>query len=105
MGDRRFAIRIPRADHVDLYWQDQAGQTQQGVAQLADISRSGACVRAERPLRIGSALSLKYQNEDFPGTVRHCVRRGTGYLLGIEFQPGHRWSPQPRQLGALSPRT
>jgi ribosomal protein L15E len=96
MGDRRFAIRLPRADQVDLCWEDQAGQTQQSLAELADISRSGASVRSERPLRIGSALSLKYQNEDFPCTVKHCVRRGTGYLLGIEFQPGRRWSPPSR---------
>jgi hypothetical protein len=96
MGDRRFAMRLPRADQVDLCWQDQAGQIQQTIAELADISRSGASVRSERPLRIGSALSLKYQDQDFPCTVRHCVRRGAGYLLGIEFTPGHRWAPRAR---------
>jgi hypothetical protein len=89
-------MRILRADPVDLRWQDQAGEAQRGAAVLADISCTGASVRVERPLRIGSTLSITYHNEDLPGTVRHCVRQGTVYVLGIEFQRGFRWSPQPR---------
>ena len=93
MGDRRFATRIARADPVDLRWQDQAGQIQQGLAQLTDISPSGASVQAQRPLRMGTILTLHYQNEDLPATVRHCVKRGTVYVLGVEFRGGYRWSP------------
>jgi hypothetical protein len=91
MGDRRFADRVPRADSVDLRWQDQAGQPQHGVALLADISGSGARLQVPRPLRIGSTLSLSYQNQEFPATVKHCVKRGGIYILGIEFLDGHRW--------------
>jgi PilZ domain len=89
-------MRVPRAEPVELRWQDQAGQPQHGVAHLADISGSGASIRTPRPLRMGTALSLHYQNEEFPATVKHCVKRGAIYLLGIEFQAGHRWSLRPQ---------
>ena len=89
-------MRVPRADPVELRWQDQAGQAQQGVAELVDISASGASLHAPRPLRIGSILSLAYQSQEFPATVRHCVKRGAIYIIGIEFRAGHRWSPPPR---------
>ena len=94
MGDRRFELRVPRADPVDLRWEDQAGEPQHAVAQLANISPSGASVQSERPLKLGSTLSLGYQNKVFVSTVKHCVKQGAVYLLGIEFQPGNRWSPR-----------
>ncbi len=99
MRDRRFDLRVPRVDNprvddprvdnVDLRWKDQDGQMQHGVGQMAEISSSGASVRAQRPLRIGTALSLGYQSAEFPGTVRHCMKRGEFYYLGIEFQAAH----------------
>jgi len=92
MGDRRFATRVPRTDTADLRWQDQAGQAQEGVAQLADISASGASLRSPRPLRMGAPIIFRYQAEDFPAIVRHCVKRGAIYIIGIEFEVGHRWS-------------
>jgi hypothetical protein len=96
MGDRRFATRMSRAEQVDLTWQDQTGQTQHCAGHLTDISASGASVRSQRPLRLGSPLSLKFQNGDLPATVKYCVRRGAVYLVGIEFQRGYRWSPELR---------
>jgi hypothetical protein len=41
---------------------------------------------------MGVPVILRYQAEDFPATVRHCVKRGAIYLIGIEFEAGHRWS-------------
>jgi hypothetical protein len=96
MQDRRYGTRLARADSVDLRWQVQGGEIQHCVALLADISNTGASVQSERPMGIGSTLSINYQNADLPGTVKHCVKRGAGYVLGIEFQRGHRWSPPRR---------
>ena len=70
------------------------GEKQQGHADLADISRSGASVRAQHPLKIGSILTLGYQDQVLVGTVRSCVAGPTSYVLGIEFEDGYRWKPR-----------
>ena len=94
MIDRRFDLRMPVADTVSLRWTDQTGQEQQGTADLADISRSGASVRTQHPVIVGTKLSLGYQEQEFAGKVRGCVSGPTGYILGIEFADGHRWKPR-----------
>jgi hypothetical protein len=95
MNDRRFDVRVPVADTVSLCWTDQAGQKQQGPADLADISRSGASVRSQHPVKIGTTLSFGYQDQALVGKVRSCVSSPTGYVLGIEFEDGYRWKPRP----------
>ena len=95
MNDRRFDVRVPVADTVLLSWTDQTGQKQQGPADMADISRSGASVRAQHPVKVGTILSLGYQDQEFAGKVRSCVSGPTGYVLGIEFEDGYRWKPRP----------
>src|SRR5580704_2024419 len=94
MNDRRFDLRVPVADTVSLGWTDQAGKKQQGSADMGDISRSGASVRTRHPVKVGTKLSLGYQDQEFAGKVTHCVSGPTGYVLGIEFEDGSRWSPR-----------
>jgi hypothetical protein len=95
MIDRRFDVRVPVADTVLLSWTDQTGQKQDVPADMADISRSGASVRAQHPVKIGTKLSLGYQDQELVGKVRSCVSGPTGYVLGIEFEDGYRWKPRP----------
>ena len=95
MNDRRFDVRVPVADTVLLSWNDQAGQKQDGPAEMADISRSGASVRTQHPVKVGTKISLGYQDQELIGKVRSCVSRPTGYLVGIEFEDGYRWKPRP----------
>jgi hypothetical protein len=95
MNDRRFDVRVPVADTVLLSWTDQTGQKQQGPADLADISRSGASVRTQHPVKVGTKLSVGYQDQELVGKVRSCVSGPTGYVVGIEFEDGYRWKPRP----------
>jgi hypothetical protein len=94
MIDRRFDVRIPVADAVSVRWADPTGQRQQVSLELADISRSGASIRAQHPMKVGSMLSLDYQEQELVGTVRSCIVGPTGYVLGIEFEDGYRWKPR-----------
>ena len=94
MIDRRFDVRVPVADTVLLSWTDQTGQEQHIPADMADISRSGASIRAQHPVKIGTKLSLGYQDQELVGKVRSCVSGPTGYVLGIEFEDGYRWKPR-----------
>ena len=95
MNDRRFDLRVPVADTVLLSWTDHAGQKQDGHADMANISASGASVRAQHPVKVGTKLSLGYQDQEFAGKVRSCVSGPTGYVVGIEFEDGYRWKPRP----------
>ena len=103
MNDRRFDVRIPCEDSVRLSWMDHTGETLQDSAHLADISRSGASVRSRQPVKVGTTLSFRYQDQEFVSKVRHCVLAPSGYVLGIEFEEGYRWSPRQAPSEARQP--
>jgi hypothetical protein len=93
------------ADLVDVQWKDQNGRTRRGVANLEDISLSGACLQVDRPLALGTELHITYPNGELSGKVKYCVFREIGYFLGIEFDPGSRWSQRSyRPQHLLDPR-
>ena len=114
MMDRRIEPRMLCADLVDVQWKDSAGRSRRGVANLEDISLSGACLQVERPIPLGAAIRITYPNGELSGQVKYCVFREIGYFLGVEFDAGHRWSqrdfrPQhlldPRRLVSKSAKT
>ncbi len=94
MGERRFDIRLVRAEAVDVVGKESAGQTNYWDARLVNISASGASLQTQLPAQVGTTISFAYQNQVLTGKVKHCVSRKPGYLVGIEFQPGCCWSPQ-----------
>jgi len=105
MLDRRIEPRMLCADLVDVKWKDQTGRSRRGVANLEDISLSGACLQVERPVPLGTSFRISYPSGELVGTVRYCVFREIGYFLGIEFDPGNRWSQrQYRPQHLLDPR-
>jgi len=93
------------ADLVDIQWRDPSGRTRRGVANLEDISLSGACLQVERPVALGCALEISYPNGELSGKVKYCVFRDIGYFLGVEFEQGSRWSQREyRPQHMLDPR-
>ena len=80
------------AELVDVHWKDQNGKTKRVVANLDDISLTGACVQSEKPVPVGTSVHVSYPKGELPGTVRYCVFREVGYFVGIEFAPECRWS-------------
>jgi len=105
MFDRRIEPRMLCADLVDVQWKDQSGRTRRGVANLEDISLSGACLQVDRPVPLDTPFRISYPNGELMGTVKYCVFREIGYFLGIEFEAGSRWSQRhfrPQHL--LDPR-
>ena len=105
MLNRRIELRLLCADLVDIDWRDQSGRLRRGVANLEDISQSGACLQVEKPVALGAPLRLSYPGGVLLGRVKYCVFREIGYFLGIEFEAGSRWSRndfRPQHL--LDPR-
>lgn len=105
MYNRRSETRLLCADLVDINWKDKGGRTRRAVANLEDISGSGACLQTDVPVPLQTVLRISLPKGELQGTVRYCVYRQIGYFLGLEFEPGHRWSVRtfkPQHL--LDPR-
>ena len=105
MLDRRVEPRMLCADLVDVQWKDQSGRTRHSVANLEDISLSGACLQMDKPIQLNNTVRITYPSGELTGRIRYCVFREIGYFLGIEFDPGCRWSLkefQPQHM--LDPR-
>jgi PilZ domain len=94
MFDRRVEPRMLCADMVDVQWKDKTGRLRKGVANLEDISLSGACLQFDQPIPLQTDLRINHPKGELLGKVRYCVYREIGYFLGIEFEPGCRWSEQ-----------
>jgi hypothetical protein len=109
MQDRRLQPRLLCADLVNLQWREENGRTRRAVANLEDISLSGACLQLDHAIPLRTVVRISYPKGHLVGHVKYCVYREIGYFLGIEFEPGNSWSrkqfkPQhlfdPRRLTA-----
>ena len=105
MQNRRAEPRMLCADLVDVQWQDRRGKLRRAIANLEDISVSGACLQLDTPIPPQTTLRISYPKGELQGRVCYCVYREIGYFLGIEFDPGYRWSlRQFRPEHLLDPR-
>ena len=101
MQERRIDPRLLCAELIEVVWTDQGGRQRRRVANLEDISPCGACVQVESAMSNGTPVSMRYGDGQLTGTVRYCLYQGIGYFLGVEFDPGCRWSRKhfrPRHL-------
>ncbi len=92
MNERRSEARLLCSQLVTLVLEGRDGSAESHEANLDDISSRGACVETERPVAVGVAALLIASGRSFPGTIRHCTFRETGYFVGIEFETAVRWS-------------
>jgi hypothetical protein len=106
MVDRRVEARMLCADLVDVRWKDaETGRSHRMVANLEDISLSGACIQTDRPVPLKTSVRIYYPGGALTGVVRYCVYREIGYFMGIEFGNGCRWSKEQfRPQHMLDPR-
>jgi len=80
------------ADLVNIQWTDDSGRTRRAVANLEDISLSGACLQLDQPIPLKSLLRISYPKGQLIGKVRYCVYREIGYFIGLQFDEGGGWS-------------
>ena len=95
------------ADLVDITWRDQKNKDRRTIANLEDISISGACLQVDEELPLGTPVEISYPNGVMAGVVKYCVYREIGFFLGVQFEDQKKWNalrfkPQymfdPRQL-------
>jgi hypothetical protein len=80
------------ADLLQVHWTDDKGQRRTEVGVLEDISTTGVCLQLEHPVREETEVSLHYPNGKYEGKVKYCIFLRTGFLIGIAFDEGYRWS-------------
>lgn len=105
MIERRSEPRMLCADLVDVRWKDKTGHSRRTVANLEDISLSGACIQVDVAIPLGSMVRISYPKGEFTGLVRYCQFREIGYFVGLQFEPGCKWSSKDfKPLHLLDPR-
>ncbi len=105
MLNRRVEPRLLCADMVDVLWKDKGGRAKKSVANLEDISLSGACLQVDVAIPLKTPIRITHAKGHLAGIVKYCVFREIGYFLGIEFDSDSRWSlRQYRPQHLLDPR-
>ncbi|MGA2376778.1 MAG: hypothetical protein ABSF72_14750 [Candidatus Sulfotelmatobacter sp.] len=75
--------RMPIWALADVFWQNEAGALCVTRGTLEDTSRSGACVRVDRPIEVGSKVTIKWHREQFCAITKNIRSDGRQFLLGL----------------------
>lgn len=93
------------ADLVDVRWKDKSGRSLRAVANLEDISLSGACLQLEIQIPLTTVVRISYPKGEFSGVVRYCQYKEIGFYVGVQFETGCKWSKTNfRPMHLLDPR-
>jgi hypothetical protein len=93
------------ADLVDVRWKDKSGRGRRAIANLEDISLSGACLQTDVQIPLTTTVRISYPKGEFSGVVRYCQFKEIGYYVGVQFEAGCKWSKTSfRPLHLLDPR-
>jgi len=93
MKEKRYQGRCLCAQMVQVSWPEGIGTPLRTVeAVREDISELGGCVEVEKPIPLGTPLTLSIGESDFPGHVCYCVFRDYGYFVGIRFLKDTTWT-------------
>ena len=92
MQERRIETRLLCAELVEVIWSEKSGKQRRKVANLEDISLSGACLQMENHLLRETPVTIRYGDGKLVGVVRYCFYRDFGYFVGVQFTDGCKWS-------------
>ena len=91
MTNRRSEPRFMCADLVTVRIQDAAG-AREVIANLEDISASGACIQLEAAALEGADVEMICAKCRLRGKVRYCRFVTLGYDVGIAFDERRNWN-------------
>ena len=98
--DIRRRRRIPISGLVRLAWVDGQGNAKYAQGNCLDVSESGLRVEVPASIPVGTNLSLSAERIKLKGsaTVKHLVRRGSKFVVGLELS---QILGEPQILGEL----
>ncbi len=79
--------RILYPGPVRLSWQDARGVACYALGKSLDVSEGGLRIECTEPIPSAAVVSLRAERLQISGsaTVKHIVRRGAKYILGLEL--------------------
>ena len=89
---RRQKKRNMCAELITISWTGDDGHSRSEMGTMEDISATCACIYLDHPIPAETELSLHYPQGKYQGKIKYCASQKIGYLLGIEFDNGSRWS-------------
>ncbi len=90
MNERRQEPRLLCSDLIKV--RVDGAEPLEVVANLEDISPSGACVQFEERVPAGAAICLTLGRHKLHGRVMYCEQNEIGYFAGVRFEAGQKWS-------------
>jgi hypothetical protein len=102
-GELRRHARSAKSATVQLIWKDRAGEDKFVSGSTVDISESGIRIEVRDPIDKQTYVTLQCVTLGLHGTasVRTCTRKGTKFIVGLEFSGGLRWKPQSKPRHAM----
>jgi hypothetical protein len=87
MSDKRKEQRRFTNAMFAVVWQDARGQNRSIRVRGLNVSKSGMRIESSEEIDPGAPVSLRAERLDLSGkaTVRNCTRRGSAYVVGLEF--------------------
>jgi hypothetical protein len=92
MTDKRRKQRQLFDCSLEISWKDREGSSRLMGVHAIDLSNSGIRVESSEPIDLQTEVYVRAERYGLTGTtsVRHCARRGSRYVLGLEFNPDAR---------------
>ena len=98
--------RIQIAVRVDVMWTDRNGHERFATARSIDVCESGIRIQVPEPLPDRSYVRLRADKIALAGSasVRTCLKKGTKFVVGLEFSGGMQWKrPQTAKAPNVPP--
>jgi hypothetical protein len=90
MKERRAETRLLCSDLIKVRLEGK--HPRDLIANLEDISPSGARLLFERAVPTGARLCLRLGRFKFRGQVRYSTHNEIGHFAGVQFDAGRKWS-------------
>jgi len=89
MTDKRRKQRQLFDCSLEISWKDGEGSSRMMGVHAIDLSNSGIRVESSEPIDLQTEVYVRAERYGLTGTtsVRHCSRRGSKFVLGLEFNP------------------
>jgi hypothetical protein len=91
MRERRSEPRYMCSELVKIVTPGAEALSVDAVANLEDISPSGACLQLEAAIPVGADIEIVSSACSLKGKVRYCRFVEIGYDVGVEFDPRAAW--------------
>src|ERR1044071_9709809 len=90
--ERRSDPRLWCAELVSVQFKDSRGRKRKVVANLEDISTSGAGVQLSRPIPANTRVTVQSTSRVYRAVTAWCRRQPDGYHAGLKFTKESKWS-------------